>query len=329
VPQQYGRFKSFTAANGTTTVVANYNAGGSMSSENLSDSVTGDTEQIVYTYGTVTNDLVTAAAGAAATLVTSATLERSDGSGGWQPVRQALYSYYTGRLPNGSGGWQNDPNGRLGDLQLVQIENAVGSGAGLRWTVVDTDYYRYDKFTGESDQVTSNGPTNVAATTGGPAPIEPADGTYNPNSPGPYDQLVFSGLKTVVTGPSLAQLANAVPGYLTASDATIQPYVNNYFQYERWADHVGADGNTNFGSAYWNNNNDYNWRIGYRLGSRYRVTEEIAQGAGCSCTASGQGTSKYEYASNYFYSRRNFTPRCFARQAFACDIRATSFRRMW
>ena len=30
-----------------------------------------------------------------------------------------------------------------------------------------------------------------------------------------------------------------------------------------------------------------------------------------------------------FYSRRNLTPRCLARQVLACDLRATSFRRTW
>src|SRR5262249_36566809 len=31
----------------------------------------------------------------------------------------------------------------------------------------------------------------------------------------------------------------------------------------------------------------------------------------------------------YFYSRRNLTPLCLARQVLACDLRATSFRRTW
>jgi hypothetical protein len=33
--------------------------------------------------------------------------------------------------------------------------------------------------------------------------------------------------------------------------------------------------------------------------------------------------------SAYFYSRRNLTPRCLARQVLACDFRAVSFRRTW
>jgi hypothetical protein len=32
---------------------------------------------------------------------------------------------------------------------------------------------------------------------------------------------------------------------------------------------------------------------------------------------------------SYFYSRRNLTPGCLARQVLACDLRATSFRRRW
>ncbi|HWE97544.1 MAG TPA: RHS repeat-associated core domain-containing protein [Tepidisphaeraceae bacterium] len=298
VPQGYGRFKDYTSADGTTRIDATYDTSGYLTGEVLSDSATGDSEQIAYSYSTVTNDLVTAAGGVAAQLVSTATLERPDGSGGWLPVQRAVYTYYTGRVSNGSGGWTNDPNGRLGDLQLVQTENATGPVASPTWQVINTDYYRYDKLTGESDNIASQGPTNDAATTGGPDPIQPA-GTYNASSPSYLDDFTLSGLKTVVGGQAFAQMAAAVPGYLTATDSALQPYVNNYFQYERWADHVGADGNPSFGSSYWNNNNDYDWRVGYRLGTRYRVTDEIAQGAGCSCTSSGQGEYKYEYAANY------------------------------
>ncbi|HLJ95811.1 MAG TPA: IPT/TIG domain-containing protein, partial [Gemmataceae bacterium] len=298
---KYGRFKSYTAANGISQVTADYDAAGYLTAVTLTDSATGATDQFAYTYATVTNDLVAAANASPPQLVTQVTLQRSDGQGGWQPVQRAEYSYYTGRLPNGAGGWQNDPNGRLGDLQMVQIENPVATGDGsITWQRIDAHYYRYYKLTGEGF-LPSQGPTNNALTTGGPDPIEPSGGKYNSNSPGAGGDLhLFSGLKTVVGGAALDRLADAVPNYLTASDAAIQPYVNNFFTYERWADHVGSDGDPSFGANYWENTDtNYYWRTGYRVGTRYRVTEEIAQGAGCSTCSGGQGTSKFEYAGNY------------------------------
>src|SRR5262249_542241 len=44
--------------------------------------------------------------------------------------------------------------------------------------------------------------------------------------------------------------------------------------------------------------------------------------------SSGSG-GVWRTAAMYFYSRRNLTPRCLARQVLACDLRATSFRRTW
>ncbi|HLJ96611.1 MAG TPA: IPT/TIG domain-containing protein, partial [Gemmataceae bacterium] len=295
--QKFGRFKSYTPASGTSNVVASYDTAGYPTTVTRSDTVTGDTEQFVYAYATVTNDLVAAAGTTPPRLVASVTLQRPDANGNWQPVQRVQYTYYTGRLPNGVGGWVNDANGRLGDLELAQIENPVVTGDGsLTWQEINTDYYRYYKLTGESNGVPSQGPTNIAATTGGPAPLEPA-GPYDPKAPSPFDDLVFSGLKTVVTGTAFDQLAAAVPNYQSASDAAIQPYVNNLFTYERWDDHIGTDGA--YGSQPWDTTNiDINWRAGYRLGTRYRATEEMAQGAGCSLCAGGQGTYKYEYAAN-------------------------------
>lgn len=59
LPQTYGRFKSWTSANGTTSVVASYDSNGYVTNLVRSDSVTGESEQMVYSYATVTNDLVT------------------------------------------------------------------------------------------------------------------------------------------------------------------------------------------------------------------------------------------------------------------------------
>lgn len=201
LPDKYGRFKSYTAANGTTRVEADYDIDGFLTNLLFTDTIAGDAGRLVYTYDTVTNDLVTAASATPPELLASLTLQRPDGSSGWTPVQRASYTYYTGRIDDGSSGWENDPHGRLGDLQQVEIEYAVGSGESLSWVNVDTAYYRYYKFTGESNEVPSKGPTNNAATTGGPDPIQPAFGTYDPNDPNPYDMLVFSGIKTVVEGP--------------------------------------------------------------------------------------------------------------------------------
>ena len=295
---KYGKFKSYTSADGSVFISSNYDGNGYLTSLTISDSVAGSVVRIVYAYDTVTNDLVTAASATPPELLETVTLERSNGSGGWISVRRTNYTYYTGRLWNGSS-WQNDPNGRLGDLKLAVVQDAVISGS-TTWETIDTKYYRYYKLTGESYANGADGPTNDSATTGGPEPIQPrADISYNPNSPSPFDIKVMSGLKTVIEGESFARMAAAFPSYESASDDDIMSFVNHYFEYERWGDHVGADGGTTFGSEYWNNNDSYDIRTSYRLGSRYRVTEEIAQASGCSSCSGGLGTYKFEYASNY------------------------------
>ncbi len=300
LPLKYGKFKSYTAADGSTQVVANYDSGGLVTSVTVSDSA-GAVGRIVYSYATVTNDLVTAATATPPELLASVTLQRSDGAGGWRPVRRTLYTYYTGRKSNGSGGWTNDPNGRLGDLQLARVEDAVQSGGSVIWETVDNKYYRYYKFTGEVYSLNQDaaGPTNNSGTTGGPDPLQPGTWGYNPAAPTGYNARVSSGLKTVVEGTAFARLAAAVPDYLAASDEIIKTYVNHFFKYERWADHVGADGSPSNGSDPRNGNNSWDWRTGYRLGTRYRVIEEIAQESGCSTCTSGTGTYKHEYTSNY------------------------------
>ena len=284
--QLYGKFKSYTSASGTVTQTATYNSGGNITQLSRSDSATSQSEELDFTYSTVTNDLVTAASGTAPQLATNIAWKQ-----GGTIVRQAVYDYYTGRLSNGMGGYTNDPNGRLGDLRTVTIDDGSGNA-------ISGSYYRYYKFTGESDLTSSPGPTNVEATTGGPDPLQPAISGAGPTDP---DAFVYSGLKTVVTDAAFSRLAGAVSGYQTASDATIQPYINNFFTFERWGDHEGADGVNWYGAAEYNQADSLPYRLAYRPGSSYRVTEEIAQGAGCSSCSGGQGTSKFEYATDYFY----------------------------
>jgi RHS repeat-associated protein len=292
--QLYGKFKSYTTADGTVTMTANYVAG-NVTSVTRSDSTTGQGEEFDFTYSTVTNDLVTAAGGTAPQLATNIAWKQNN-----VVIRQAVYDYYTGRLPDGSGGYVNDPNGRLGDLRTVTIEDGAGNP-------ISQDYYRYYKFTAESDLTSSPGPTNDEATTGGPAPLQPALANTDPLAPATPDAFVYSGLKTVVNDAEFSRLAAAVPNYQTASDAAIQPYVSNFFTYERWGDHSGADGQSDAGAAAYNNNDDLSWRVGYRFGTNYRVTGEISQGSGCSSCTGGQGTDKYEYAGNYYFDPNTST----------------------
>ena len=294
---KFGRLKSYTTADGTVGVATNYDSGGYLTSLTIADSTAGNVVRLLYGYDTVTNDLVTAASATPPELLQTVTLQHSNGSGGWSSIRRSSYTYYTGRSWSGTT-WANDPNGRLGDLKLAEIQAPASSGSS--WETIDTKYYRYYKFTGESYSDGAAGPTNDSATTGGPDPLNTRNGvTYDPDSPNGYDARVSSGLKTVVEGSSFSRLIANIPDYEEASDEDIEEYVNHYFEYERWADHVGSDGGSWFGTDYWNYNDNHNWRTGYRLGSRYRVIEEIAQASGCSSCYGGLGTYKFDYTSNY------------------------------
>jgi RHS repeat-associated protein len=288
--QKYGKFKRYISADGSIEVAANYDSNGYLTSVTRSDlsvaSGNRPVERYRYDYtgdsgfATLTNDLVTSASQTPPRLIARVTLERSsNGGSSWSTVRLVDYTYYTGRVSSG-GGFVNDSNGRLGDLKLAEVKDAAGS-------VIDTKYYRYYKFTGEGDiTVLSKGPTNQHATTGGPDPVNPADG-YDPDNPDYYNVYVTSGLKSVTEGASFSRLAANHSDYSNATDTQLKTYLDNYFEYERWGDHVGTGASDNYG-----------WRIGYRFGTRYRVTFEIAQGAGCSSCSGGQGAFKIEYHSN-------------------------------
>ena len=294
---KYGKLKSYTSADGTVGIVTDYGTNGYLTSLTVADSTAGAVERLLYSYSTVTNDLVASASATPPELLQAVTLQRPNGSGGWSSIRRSSYTYYTGRSWSGTA-WTNDPNGRLGDLKLAEVQTPGSSGA--TWDTIDTKYYRYYKFTGESFDGGSQGPTNHSATTGGPAPLKPrGDMAYNPASPNILDAKVSSGLKTVVEGASFARLAASLPDYAAASDNDIKPYVDHYFKYERWADHVGSDGITWMGSDFWNNNDNHEFRIGYRISTRYRVIEEVAQAAGCSACTGGMGTYGYQYTTNY------------------------------
>lgn len=286
-----GKFKSYTTADGSVTVTTSYDVDGNLQTMTRSDSVTSESEEWDFTYSSITNDLVTTAGGTPPEMATSIAWKQNG-----TVIRQAVYDYYTGRLSDGMGGYVNDPNGRLGDLRTVTIEDGSGN-------FISGDYYRYYKLTGESTYTGDQGPTNDFATTGGPDALQPSEVSYDPGAPGPDDVLLASGLKTVVQGASFARMAAAVANYQTATDSALQPYVDNFFSYERWGDHEGADGLPSYGAPGYSSGEGYPWRIGYRFGSQYRVTEEIAQGSGCSSCSGGEGTYKYEYAANYLVNQ--------------------------
>ena len=91
----------------------------------------------------------------------------------------------------------------------------------------------------------------------------------------------YSPLRLVVTGESYARMrAGGVNPFLsTTTDDDIKPFADHYFRYEAWQDH----------EAY-TNQADHK--------DRFRVIEEIAQGAGCSACSGGQGAFKFSYSLN-------------------------------
>ena len=107
---EYGQFKSFTAANGTT-VTANYDSTyGQIATEVISNPAT-PTQQatLTFNYSSVSNDLVMNANGSPARLISSIVWTNNG-----QEVRTVNYGYYTGRIsdPNNPGQYIDDPNGR-------------------------------------------------------------------------------------------------------------------------------------------------------------------------------------------------------------------------
>lgn len=312
----YGQFKSFTGTNGITVTANTVNPGQSNQQLILTrqDSTSGAQERYVYQYGTVSNSL-----GGSALLVTSVQFQQwITSSSQWVAVRTAAYTYYQGDGRDTAGNTVNTADGRLGDLELVTVTD---SGSN----VLSRAYYRYYKLTGTSNNVSSIGPTNNPQTTGGGPPLQPAWSNQAPyssgatNSNNPYaDVQVSSGLKMVVEGPSFDRMAAAFPsnpaGYLTATDASLVQYANDYFKYERWGDIAGADGysgnlNTSgaptddptqgFGAAGYNGDDSIRWRTHDHDNTRYRVVEEITQAGGSSTVGGGSGVTKYEYAANY------------------------------
>lgn len=121
-----GKFVSETYAGAVNSVT--FNSNGTPSEK---QSVIGSTTlSLVFTYYT---------SGDSSGLLQSVLLRRKDGSGSWQPIRQAAYTY-----------WSNsDTNGNGQDLKLATVQIPDGSGG---WTDVAKNFYTYYNGT--------NGPAN-------------------------------------------------------------------------------------------------------------------------------------------------------------------------
>jgi RHS repeat-associated protein len=115
--------------------------------------------------------------GVNAGLLRAVSLYRKVGTGNWEPVQGARYSYY-------DPGWAN---GRPGDLKSAAVVDQAGRSLGM-------EYYRY---------WTADGPSGYR-----------------------------SALKYVFTADSYARLAHDVPNPDGASDSTVAPYADNYFEFD-------------------------------------------------------------------------------------------------
>ncbi len=277
----YGKIKESIDSGGFATTYTYYTSGAEqdlIQTVERVDATTGQAERFEHAYTTVTNSI-----GGSAVLLSEVSLMRRDTSAGsFYAVRTATYDYYTGNLTGADA-----ENGRLGDLKLVTIHDGDSSG-----DVIDQSYYRYYKMSGYSRTPDDNGATNNPATTGGTDATFP---TYTSSWTDPFhnyqqgaDNSVWSGLKSVVEGASLTRLAANYTNYTAASDAQIKPFVDHFFNYERWGDFrwdYETYANGDFAG-------------GYHYYTRYHVTEELAQGAGCSTCSAGEGTYHYEYYVN-------------------------------
>ena len=274
----YGKIFQSTDPGGIITNYAYYTSrteAGQVKTIDREDATTGEAEEMQFTYGNWSNSL----GGSAELLASVSLVRRANSSSSFQDVRAATYDYYTGDGADAA-------NGRLGDLKLVTIHDGSATG-----DVIDHDYYRYNKLWGYTRQA-DTGPTDNVLTMGG------TDSTYTHYTSSwsdPYihyhqgaDDTVWSGLKTVVDGAAYDRLAANVSSIGTASDAQVQPYVNHFFTYSRWGD---------FRWDYENYAND-DFAAGYHYYTRYHVTEEIAQGTGCSVCSNGQGVYGYDYYIN-------------------------------
>ncbi len=116
---QRGQFKSFTDPSGNVIAVTAHEPNGQIAQIQRSSTTNGviTTESLDYTYF---------ATGPNAGLLLEVALSRQVGSGAWNEIRQAVYTYYDGTTANGN----------LNDLEMETVEDGFGK-------VLDTSYYRY------------------------------------------------------------------------------------------------------------------------------------------------------------------------------------------
>lgn len=298
-----GAFRSYSDASGKLQVTNSYTfSGNSIASETLTRTDgSGQFEQFVFAYNTVSN----AQTGAAAREVTEITLRRGAGTfgsydastvGSWTKIRAAEYNYYTGTTLDYSGAVTDASDGRLGDLETVQILDyqrnpSVGED-------VSDKYYQYYKFHGyvySGVDYPYDGPANGFASsndsgsggTGGTDTTFPAEtGDQSGAGHNLDDDAVWSGLKAVVEDASLARLKADYSSYRTVSNADLTSYADHFFWYERYNGKEVGDIDTNV--------------------TYYRAVQETALGAGCTACSGGIGTFRYTYTNDGAPQRADF-----------------------
>lgn len=225
--------------------------------------------------------------------IKSITLSRKEWTssepGSYTDEQRVDYGYYD------SSGIGGNEFGQLGDLKTAAItdlqplvEQSVNSSGLVRSSDVVTAYVTAhgfhqgdtvvirgasdDSYNGTFviDSVTTNTFTYVAPGASGTATggkvYKPFDVTYYRYYASGEAGGFSHGLKYVVYPQSYARLASATSNAMTAGNTTLDIYADNYFEYNA---------------------------------TSHRVTKEVAQGAGCSCSGNdGRGEYTYAYTDN-------------------------------
>lgn len=316
---RFGAFKEAVSASGIVTT-AEYASNGNLTALVRSEG-SGIAEQFYFEYKNISNTET-----GDANVISRISLQRRENSlSDWSTIRWAEYGHYTG---NGD----DAAYGRLGDLKHVAIFESkavaslthasttatatlpnhgytsgdtvtivgasqaayngtftvtvtdantfsytMGSNPGASATgtisagrVIDQKFYRYYKFHTDSWyglHSEANDPTKA----GGSDTTFPAASSYA------HHHVVFSGLRTVIEGDSFARLSadhGSIDTFTDEAESLVDPYADHTFRYERYALNSVQSGN---------------------VATRYRVVEEVAQGAGCTACSGGMGTYGLSY----------------------------------
>ena len=198
-------------------------------------------------------------------------------------------------------------HGRAGDLRTASVSDPAAmksqvtltpSGGAIEATVANHGYQ-----TGDTVVITGsihpawNGTYLITSVTSNAFSYTPAEMHQNPVADSssairvvkPLDTSYYrywqaqapgrtrSPIRLVVTGDSYARLRAAGVDPFTSTDADIKPFADHYFRYQAWNDY----------NAFSHSSTSYK--------VRFQVIEEVAQGAGCSACAGGQGSFKFDY----------------------------------